>query len=61
MIARSVGLAIEVAHDGAVKQPIEHRGRDWGVAEDHAPGPDDPLGSENEAGRDCYRSNQHSY
>ena len=38
VVAQPVGLAVEVEHHAAVQQPIEHGGRDGGVAEDFSPG-----------------------
>lgn len=38
MVTEAVGLAVEIDHDGAVQQAVEHRGGDGGVAEDFAPG-----------------------
>ena len=38
VVAGSVAVAVEVEHDGAVEEPVEHRGGDGGVAEDLAPG-----------------------
>ena len=37
VVAQPVGLAVEGEDYAAVQQPIEHGGRDGGVAEDFAP------------------------
>jgi hypothetical protein len=37
VVAQPVGVAVEVEHDGAVQEPVEHGGGDGGVAEDLAP------------------------
>ena len=36
MVAESVGGSVEGDDDGAVQEPVEHRGGDGGVAEDLA-------------------------
>ena len=38
--------AVEVEHDGAVEEPVEHGGGDGGVAEDLAPGADAAVGGD---------------
>ena len=38
VVAEAVGVAVEVEHDGAVQEAVEHGGGDGGVAEDVAPG-----------------------
>ena len=43
MIAESVGGSVEGDDDGAVQEPVEHRGGDGGIAEDPAPGADGPV------------------
>ena len=36
VVAEAVAVAVEVEHDGAVQEPVEHGGGDGGVAEDVA-------------------------
>lgn len=49
MVAESVGVAVEVEHDGAVEDPVEHGG-DGGAAKDLTPGRDAAVGGEDDAG-----------
>ena len=37
VVSEAVAVAVEVEHDGAVQEPVEHGGSDGGVAEDFAP------------------------
>ena len=50
VVAEAVGVALEVEHDGAVQEPVEHRGGDGGVAQDLAPGGDPGVGGQDDAG-----------
>ena len=50
MGAAPVGVAVEVEDDGAVQEPVEHRGGDGGVAEDLAPGTVGPVRGEHDRG-----------
>jgi hypothetical protein len=50
VVAQAVGVAVEVEHDRAVQEAVEHRGGDGGVAKDLAPGPDAAVGGQDGAG-----------
>ncbi len=50
VVAEAVGVAVEVDHDAAVQEPVEHGGGDGGVAEDLAPGADAAVGGEHDRG-----------
>jgi hypothetical protein len=49
VVAKSAGIAVEVDHDAAMQEPVEHGG-DGGVAEDLAPGADAAVGGEHDQG-----------
>ena len=46
VVAQAVGVAIEVKHDRAVQEAVEHGGGDGGVA----PGPDAAVGGQDDRG-----------
>jgi len=46
MGARAVAVAVDVEHDGAVEEPVEHGAGDVGVVEDVAPLTDTEVGGE---------------
>jgi len=48
VVAQAVAVAVEVEHDGAVEEPVEHRGGDGGVAEDVAPCADASVAGEHD-------------
>ena len=51
VVAEAVGVAVEVEHDGAVQESVEHGGGDGGgVAEDLAPGADAAVGGDHGGG-----------
>ena len=37
VVAEAVAVAVEVEYDGAVEEPVEHRGGDGRIVEDLAP------------------------
>jgi hypothetical protein len=43
VLAHAVAVAIDVHDDGAVQEPVEHRGGDGGVIEDRAQAPTSRL------------------
>ena len=43
MITEPVRGSVEGDDDGSVQEPVEHRGRDGGIAEDLAPGSNGPV------------------
>ena len=49
VVAEPVGVAVEVEHDRAVQEAVEHGGGDGGVAEDLAPGADAAVGGQDDA------------
>ena len=48
--AESVGVAVEVEHDGAVEEPVEKGCGDGGVAQDLSPGADAFVAGEDDRG-----------
>ena len=44
--AHAVALAVDVEHDAAVEQPVEHGGCDHRIVEDLAPGGNPEVGGE---------------
>jgi hypothetical protein len=50
VVAEAVGVTVEVEHDRAVQEAVEHGGGDGGVAEDLAPGADAAVGGRDDAG-----------
>jgi hypothetical protein len=50
VVAEAVAVAVEVEHDGAVEEPVEHGCGDGGVAEDLAPAGDAAVGGDHDRG-----------